>query len=150
MGQIRFWRDDLGRLVAAGPGLFDLNNSNQNDMARHSIIYFGDDGIGRIKHSNHNSNQNNMELKITKDKVLAAADQCGTAKAVLKTLFPEAFQSESVFEKDAKISSPNGDLVIRYSDWSDLKNNHLLLCDKRYDFELVEARENLYLKVTPK
>lgn len=31
------------------------------------------------------------ELKITKEKVLAAAAKCSTAKETLKTLFPEAF-----------------------------------------------------------
>ena len=35
-----------------------------------------------------------MELKITKDKVLAAAAKCSTAKATLETLFPEAFEEE--------------------------------------------------------
>jgi len=35
---------------------------------------------------------NNMELKITKEKVLAAASQCPEAKETLKTLFPEVFR----------------------------------------------------------
>jgi hypothetical protein len=33
-----------------------------------------------------------MELKITKEKVLAAAEKCSTAKDVLKSMFPEAFE----------------------------------------------------------
>jgi len=32
------------------------------------------------------------ELKITKERVLAAASKCGEAKTVLKELFPEAFE----------------------------------------------------------
>lgn len=32
-----------------------------------------------------------MELKITKDQVLAAAEKCAIAKETLKTLFPELF-----------------------------------------------------------
>ena len=36
----------------------------------------------------------NDELKITKDRVLAAAEKCGTAKEILKELFPEAFRNE--------------------------------------------------------
>jgi hypothetical protein len=34
------------------------------------------------------------ELKITKERVLSAAGKCGTAKEVLKELFPEAFGDE--------------------------------------------------------
>lgn len=33
-----------------------------------------------------------MELQITKEKVLAAAAKCSTAKAILETLFPEIFK----------------------------------------------------------
>jgi hypothetical protein len=35
-----------------------------------------------------------MELKVTKERVLAAAGKCGQAKEVLKSLFPEAFVME--------------------------------------------------------
>lgn len=35
-----------------------------------------------------------MELKVTKERVLAAASKCSTAKATLKELFPEAFENE--------------------------------------------------------
>ena len=34
------------------------------------------------------------ELKITKERVLSAAGKCGTAKEVLKELFPEVFGEE--------------------------------------------------------
>ena len=34
------------------------------------------------------------ELKVTKEKVLAAAEKCPTAKEVLEELFPEAFEDD--------------------------------------------------------
>lgn len=43
-----------------------------------------------------------MELKITQEKVLAAAAKCSTAKAALETLFPEAFKEEEI---DIKVRS---------------------------------------------
>ena len=38
--------------------------------------------------------ENNMELKITKERVLEAAKGCSTTKKALQTLFPEAFEDE--------------------------------------------------------
>lgn len=38
------------------------------------------------------------ELKITKERVLSAAGKCGTAKEVLKELFPEAFVVKEKWE----------------------------------------------------
>lgn len=35
-----------------------------------------------------------MELKITKERVLEAAEKCGAAKNVLKSLFPEVFEDD--------------------------------------------------------
>lgn len=35
------------------------------------------------------------ELKITKDRVLEAAEKCSDAKRILKTLFPEVFVEDS-------------------------------------------------------
>ncbi len=37
-----------------------------------------------------------MKLEITKEKVLEAASKCSTAKATLKTLFPEVFEDKKV------------------------------------------------------
>lgn len=36
------------------------------------------------------------EFKITKERILAAAAKCGTAKATLETLFPEAFEKKFI------------------------------------------------------
>lgn len=45
-----------------------------------------------------------MDLKITKEKVLEAASKCSTAAATLKTLFPEAFESDAFhFGRDYRI-----------------------------------------------
>lgn len=38
-----------------------------------------------------------MELKITKEKVLAAAEKCSTAKEVLKEMFPDVFEEDNPF-----------------------------------------------------
>ena len=46
-----------------------------------------------------------MELKVTKEKVLAAASKCTTAKQVLQEMFPEAFDNSvdlSDYELDSK------------------------------------------------
>lgn len=51
-----------------------------------------------------------MELKITKEKVLEAAEKCSTAKQTLKILFPEAFIEDVVmsFQKgDVLLSKKN-------------------------------------------
>lgn len=65
-------------------------------------------------------NQNNMdEFKITKDRILAAAAKCSTAKATLETMFPEAFQGKwnkiGRFEPIKK----NDTVVIEFSCMSD-------------------------------
>lgn len=60
-------------------------------MATHGRGYYNENGNFCIDFSN----QNNMsEFKITKERILAAANKCGTAKATLETLFPEAFEKE--------------------------------------------------------
>jgi len=38
-----------------------------------------------------------MELKITKEKVIAAANKCSAAKEVLKEMFPEVFEDDKYF-----------------------------------------------------
>ena len=45
------------------------------------------------------------ELKITKEKVLAAAAKCSTAKATLKTLFPEAFEGIGKISIDMQLEA---------------------------------------------
>jgi hypothetical protein len=38
-----------------------------------------------------------MKLEITKERILAAAAKCSTAKQTLQTLFPEAFEDDKYF-----------------------------------------------------
>jgi hypothetical protein len=45
-----------------------------------------------------------MKLEITKEKVLEAASKCSEAKEILKTLFPEVFESLT-FKKNCDFSS---------------------------------------------
>ena len=82
-----------------------------------------DDTWVMVKESKHNYyhppsrfklKSSNMELKITKDKVLQAAAKCSTAKATLETLFPEAFEGDKkvVFEKFTGIKDINGERLI--------------------------------------
>ena len=43
------------------------------------------------------------ELKITKERVLEAAESCGDAKEVLKKLFPEVFKEKSKYYDSSEI-----------------------------------------------
>lgn len=70
-----------------------------------------------------------MELKITKDKVLAAAAKCSTAKATLETLFPEVFEEEKgnpveglKFGSDANplsLGNKWGEQLVGFSDFNE-------------------------------
>jgi len=96
-------------------------------------------------------NQNNMEdFKITKDRILAAAAKCGTAKATLETLFPEAFKSESVLPEHIEVMGINGRTILRNTFRDKIKKNHIYLNRNDFSFEIVEDDSRAYLKVTPK
>ena len=43
------------------------------------------------------------EYKVTKERILAAANSCGTAKGILQKMFPEAFEEELEFELGDRI-----------------------------------------------
>lgn len=62
------------------------------------------------------------ELKVTKERVLAAAEGCSTAKDVLSKLFPEAF------EKKEKWEDVTRDAYLEV--WRD---SELLICVTRVD-----------------
>ena len=100
-----------------------------------------------------NSNQTNMdELKITKQRVLDAAARCGTAKATLETLFPEAFQSANCIPLEKQVfKSINGDGILTTPCWREGYENLIALND-RYDYKLTMGPLGLsqYLRVTPK
>lgn len=44
------------------------------------------------------------ELKITKEKILEAANKCNTSKEILKTLFPEAFEEERTYTRGQRFT----------------------------------------------
>lgn len=61
-------------------------------------------------------NDNNMELKITKEKVLEAASKCSDAKRTLEVLFPEAFESDylKLNYTDKGIVNSDGELITEH------------------------------------
>ena len=82
------------------------------------------------------------ELKITKERVLSAAGKCGTAKEVLKELFPEAFGAEWENVSGKCIVSPSNGGV--YSLTIKCGNDNVLcirtggtwdIIDQKYKFE---------------
>lgn len=44
-------------------------------------------------------NNKQMDLKITKEKIIEAANKCSTVKETLKTLFPEVFEEEKSYKR---------------------------------------------------
>lgn len=50
-----------------------------------------------------------MELSITKEKVLEAADKCPQAKETLKTLFPEVFKELNI--ESFKLSTDGSNMI---------------------------------------
>lgn len=82
------------------------------------------------------------KLTITKEKVLAAASKCATAKATLEVLFPEVFeQDEKVeFQIFPDIKSISGDRLIENRRTS---RNMVWLGD-RFTWEIKEAETGGY------
>lgn len=98
------------------------------------------------------------ELKITKDKVLAAAAKCSTAKATLETLFPEAFEDEDLINSDsvtykeypyAKCLRLNDrvDLITAYAKQQGYKG---LILNSSFNWELKKINGSLSLIPTRK
>lgn len=58
-----------------------------------------------------------MKLEITKEKVLAAAAKCSTAKATLVTLFPEVFEEDKYLDLSGAETSNEFDIpTIKFLD----------------------------------
>jgi hypothetical protein len=53
-----------------------------------------------------------MELKITKEKVIEASNKCDIAKQTLKTLFPEVFEEDITYKQGDFFKEDNGDLYV--------------------------------------
>ena len=73
-----------------------------------------------------------MELTITKEKVLAAAENCSSAKETLKVLFPEAFEKETQYIHEFNVNGVTeiGIFIGRSYAPSDLCNRCVMV-DKR-------------------
>lgn len=84
-----------------------------------------------------------MELKITKDKVLAAASKCSAAKETLKTLFPEVFKPEPL-----NVSKFRGEIgndyenIIEKRNGGDLKNLGFYL-NSKYTWKIVKEIDGI-------
>lgn len=73
-----------------------------------------------ILYNKVNNKQMEKELKITKEKVIEAANKCSTAKETLKTLFPEVFEEEKTWRYGNEIYDKSGTLSIIAQISSDL------------------------------
>ena len=82
-------KEVYGLTIGKGYNVVDVSEDGR-------IIHIkDDDGDYRKRHKTEfKLKSSNMELKITKDKVLQEAAKCSTAKATLETLFPEAFEGD--------------------------------------------------------
>ena len=82
-----------------------------------------------------------QELKITKERVLKAAEKCSTAKDTLKELFPEAFDSRAFkFGSEYLITEEcEGPLFIGNGFAPDGLENRCLLVWGQYDMEVTES-----------
>lgn len=82
------------------------------------------------------------ELKITKEKVLAAAAKCSTAKEVLKEMFPEVFKEESIIPnfKTIQDASYSG-MLMKSSEFNDA----IFLNSDKYSWSLENRLGSLYL-----
>lgn len=96
------------------------------------------------------------ELKITKEKVLAAAAKCSTAKETLQTLFPEAFEEEFIISKENIVVKEypfaismrykdKHDLVIVYSGCQGFES---FVLNSGYDWEIKDVKGSTCLVPT--
>jgi hypothetical protein len=98
-----------------------------------------------------------MKLEITKEKVLEAASKCETAKATLKTLFPEVFEGERLnlsawrgFESINKVMDVNGQPVISVNGlYGEEKNPSFILWGLDYDWSLIKIKDREHYLLTP-
>jgi hypothetical protein len=82
-----------------------------------------------------------MELKITKERVLAAAKECSNAGQVLKKLFPEVFEDDIPKIDWGKLTTSFGDNVVCIGKhWVDecIRMNCIIV---KEGYELVEIPE---------
>ena len=119
-----------------------------------------DDGDYRKRNkSEFKLKSSNMELKTTKDKVLAAAAKCSTAKATLETLFPEAFEGGECIiheshQKTNLVDDKNNYPILGFARGiasshgrPDLKDKCLWLDDRDYNWEMTEPNNGYRLLI---
>lgn len=117
---------------------------NCNPMNGRSSYYVAESNLKLI-------NSNNMELKITKGRILAAAAKCGTAESVLKTMFPEAFEKKPILNSSIsvgvdKVTLRAEGLVVPIIDWSESNMGSLYINIVSYAYKIEGDR----LIITPK
>lgn len=81
------------------------------------------------------------ELKITKERVLKAAEKCSTAKDTLKELFPEAFEAEPFDFTRQHIITPTirGPLFIGHASAPYGMRAKCLMVSNDYEMEVTES-----------
>lgn len=75
------------------------------------------------------------ELKITKEKVLEAANKCSEAKKVLETLFPEAFDEYIILDYKGSMICNNYDIMACVRGAGKYENKAIYL-NKEYDWDM--------------
>jgi hypothetical protein len=79
-----------------------------------------------------------QEYKITKENILKAADKCSTAKEVLKTLFPEAFDKDINLREIINVSELEKithSMISVTSNWDYADKAFYLTCDHTWEFK---------------
>lgn len=89
-----------------------------------------------------------MKLEITKEKVLAAAAKCSTAKATLQTLFPEVFEEDKYLDLGGQYKSSVSSLVCVRGN-GEFKNKGWYL-NSGYNWEIIKDSEGFRVLVPTK
>jgi hypothetical protein len=84
------------------------------------------------------------DLKVTKERVVAAAAKCGDAARVLKELFPEAFVKPHVASGELQIDGISRAEVREYGEYEGIG---FYLDDYRYDWAIVKDNEGTLVLV---
>lgn len=93
---------------------------------------------------------NNMELKITKEKVLEAAQKCSKAKETLKTLFPEVFEDDKSVDVGSVVGKSffNNDFLTVRADYEYQQKGFYLT--HKYNWEIIKDSQGKLVLVPTK
>jgi len=89
------------------------------------------------------------ELKITPDKVLSAAEKCPQAKAVLKEMFPEVFESDKSIDLSFLEGFDYRFMELRKG-WNSEYNEKSFWLSPNYNWELKADRDGILCLVPTK